>query len=474
MKKTITSMKSKRWHIWWLTMTLTALFLGSCKDDQDNSGTKAYDPSQPVLISDFTPKSGGAGQRLVLYGENFGNDTSIIHLFIGGKEAIVIGANGESLYCLVPAKAYAGNIEIRIGKGENPAIADAEKVFDYQRKTIVSTLCGYENERGEYETKDGPFSDCGGFRNPSWLSYDPKNPQHLYIAQDGGDVRLLNFSDSTVSTPITRGMGNWDRMRTIDWTLDGDHMIIANDQGGSDDISTSILSRAGNFKDPQALTRYRQCNGASIHPVNGELYFNSYEKGQFYRFDMARYFNGGLGVKDYDELFKIQDNGWEFNIRIHPTGNYAYIVVINQHYILRTDYNWTTKTFTQPYVVCGEARAGAWVDGVGAKARLGRPYQGVFVKNSAYAGKDDEYDFYFTEQDNHDIRILTPEGKVTTFAGRGSSSLNADPWGYVNGDLREEARFDQPKGLVYDEAHKIFYVGDAENHRIRKISQEGE
>jgi DNA-binding beta-propeller fold protein YncE len=61
---------------------------------------------------------------------------------------------------------------------------------------------------------------------------------------------------------------------------------------------------------------------------------------------------------------------------------------------------------------------------------------------------------------------------VTTFAGRGSSSINPNPWGYIDGDLRMEARFDQPKGLAYDEASNTFYVGDAENRRIRKISFE--
>ena len=465
-------MKNKCWCIWWITLALITLCVSSCKDDNDNLGAQAYDPSQPVVISDFTPKTGGANQRMVVYGSNFGNDTSIIHLYIGNKEAKVIGVNNESLYCLVPGKAYDGNIELRIGNGENQTVATADEVFAYQRKMVVSTLCGYEDERGEYDTKNGPFSDCGGFSNPSWLAFDPENPQHLYVAQDGGDIRLLDFSDSLVSTPITRGMGNWDRMRTIDWTIDGNYMIIANDQGNENGISTSILSRASNFTDPQVLTSYKNCNGAFIHPVNGELYFNSYEKGQFFRYDMEQYLNGKLGVKDYEELFKIQDNAWEFNIRIHPSGNYAYIVVINQHYILRTDYDWEHKRFTQPYVVCGEARSSGWVDGVGSEARLNTPYQGVFVKNPDYAGKKDEYDFYFTEQGNHDIRILTPEGKVTTFAGRGSSGVDSNPYGYIDGDLRKEARFDQPKGLAYDEVNKVFYVGDTQNHRIRKIALE--
>lgn len=462
--------KRKVWGIFLILLVTLVCFIG-CKEEATTLPAP-HDPSKPVEITDFLPKKGGVGQRLVIYGTNFGNDTSIVHVTIGEKEAKVIGVNNEALYCIVPEKAYEGNIEVRVGSVMNPKVATAAEIFVYQRKMVVTTLAGYEDERGNYETKDGPFWDCGGFMNPSWLIFDPNEPYLLYMAQDGGNVRLLNFRDSTVSTPITRGMGNWDRIRTIDFTLDGGHMIISNDQWGENGISTSILSRANNFKDPQMLTSYRACNGAFIHPINGEMYFNSYEKGQFYRFDMNKYFSEGLGGKDYKELFKIQDNSWEFNIRIHPTGSYAYIVVINRHYILRTDYNWERKEFMQPYVVCGEAGAAGWQDGVGTNARLRNPYQGVFVKNSGYAEKADEYDFYFTEQHNHDIRILTPEGKVTTFAGRGSSSINPDPWGYIDGDLRMEARFDQPKGLAYDEASNTFYVGDAENRRVRKISFE--
>jgi hypothetical protein len=251
-------------------------------------------------------------------------------------------------------------------------------------------------------------------------------------------------------------------------------MIIGNDQGGTNDPSSVIMSRQNNFTDHQVLTRYRQCNGASVHPINGELYFNSYEKGQFFRFDLAnaKYFGGTLDVKDYEELFKIQDVNWEFNIRIHPTGNYAYIVVVNQHYILRTDYNWNTKKFTPAYLVCGDSKTSGYNDAVGSTARLNRPYQGVFVKNPEYAGTNEEYDFYFTDCNNHCIRILTPDGLVSTFAGRGSSSLNPNPYGYVEGDLRLEARFDSPTGLAYDESTNTFYVGDKVNRRIRKIAME--
>ena len=136
--------------------------------------------------------------------------------------------------------------------------------------------------------------------------------------------------------------------------------------------------------------------------------------------------------------------------------------------------NEETKSFGTPYLLCGQVGQSGWEDKVGTSARLNSPYQGVFVKNQQYVdeGKSDHYDFYFCDRHNHCIRILTPEGLVTTFAGRGSAGLNDKPYGNVNGDLREEARFDQPAAIAYDSINNVFYVGDIENHSIRRIGLE--
>lgn len=462
-----------------LLLAFASIGFYSCQgDDNDEVKYSAFDPSQPVLVTDFIPKSGGAGQRLVIYGKNFGTDPDIVKVFIGGKEATVIGVNGESIYCLVPKKAIIGDIEVRIGEEDKLVVGHASSKFDYQRKMVVSTVIGYRNDRGDEGWKDGKFFStnqnqmASGFWEPSIMKFDPQNPKHLWMVFDGNNgLYLINFADSTV----TKKRSDFDRPRSVDFALDGKHMIIAEDRGGENDRSTYALSRDQDWQDRTVLTTYKQCNGASVHPVNGELYFNSYEKGQFFRYDLNKAFTPPVpGVKDFETLFVVQDPGWEYKIYIHPSGNYAYIVIVNKHYILRVDYNWEKKRFNQPYLVCGRLDSPGYQDGVGSSVRLNRPYQGVFVKNSEYvaAGKPDSYDFYFTEWDNHDIRKLTPEGSVTTFAGRGSSSINPNPWGYVNGDLRQEARFDRPTGLAYDETEGAFYVGDYANHRIRKIALE--
>ena len=60
----------KEWR--WILLALFTICILSCKDD-DNVETGAFDPSKPVAISDFTPKEGGAYQKLLIYGENFRN-----------------------------------------------------------------------------------------------------------------------------------------------------------------------------------------------------------------------------------------------------------------------------------------------------------------------------------------------------------------------------------------------------------------
>ena len=77
----------KEWQ--WTLLALFTICIYSCKDDE-NVETETFDPSKPVVISDFTPKEGGAYQKLLIYGENFGTDASNVKVKIGGKEAIVL------------------------------------------------------------------------------------------------------------------------------------------------------------------------------------------------------------------------------------------------------------------------------------------------------------------------------------------------------------------------------------------------
>lgn len=89
-----------------------ALILASCSETADYShltdisGGSPFDPSKPIEVTDFMPKKGGVGTRLIVYGNNFGNDTTKLRVTIGGKAAPVINTLGTSLLCMVPEKAF--------------------------------------------------------------------------------------------------------------------------------------------------------------------------------------------------------------------------------------------------------------------------------------------------------------------------------------------------------------------------------
>ena len=136
--------KPKRYSLLALMLTMLVGCFTACSDGDDNGGSDGYNPSKSVVITDFIPKKGGVGQKLVVYGNNFGNDTSLVKVKIGGKPATLINVNNEGLYCFVPQGAYKGNIEVTVGdeqQGNQQTVTAADN-FEYERKMVVGTLCG--------------------------------------------------------------------------------------------------------------------------------------------------------------------------------------------------------------------------------------------------------------------------------------------------------------------------------------------
>lgn len=462
---------------------LLTMAAAGCGVDGDPAGQETappFNPDKPVSISDFIPKTGGMGTKLVIYGENFGNDASLVTVTIGGEKAQLINVKGDCLYCLVPPRSMKGDIRIEVGSGDAAKSFDCEEKFNYQARLRVGTLCGTKNDKGEFEVKDGPFDDCGGIDNPCFFSFDPVNRHHLYMSQDGQALRMFDLENKQLYTVISNSIQGMGRMRSITWTNDENHdMVIACDNWGLTDPSNVIVHRSSPtasgpaaFKAaPEHCTQSITCNGSSIHPVNGLLYYNCYNDSQFFSYDLS------TGTKQGEVNFSLGERGWEYNNVIHPGGDYMYIVVINKSYISKATYNPETKKFNQPTVFVGSGATWnetGYVDGVGTSARINNAYQGIFVKNEEYVaqGKEDVYDFYFSDQFNHCIRKVTPEGIVSTFAGRGGVGAGQNAWGYADGDARLEARFDQPRALAYDESTQTFYVGDHMNRRIRTIYYE--
>ena len=459
----------------------TLCVVNACKDEEDPA-SMPYDPDRPVVIDHFTPAEGGAKTKMILYGSNFGTDKSIVSVKVGGKEAVMISVKGTNIYCIVPQECYEGAVEVTVG---DQTVVAATK-YKYVPQTVVTTLCGYVDDLGKGDIiPEGPFDNCGKIEFPEWFSFDPQHPNILYLTQNSNkNIRILDLDAEYIHTMQINAF-SINRMCSISWTNDGD-MVIACPQNSIDRGVSNILLKREPQPDgldfsnstPQCLTSSRACNGSMILPRTGELYFNYRAQGATYRYNFEEngYDNNPTVSATQKEnlMFQVPDKASDFSFVVHPDGLYVYIIMHEKHYIMRANFDEETQTLVNPYIVCGASGQAGYSDLTSTSARLNGPEQGVFVYNEEYEaeGRRDHYDFYFCDKNNHCIRVLTPDGIVSTFAGRGSTSANVFAYGYINGEVRKDARFNAPVALAYDPVEKAFYVGDSGNYRIRKIAKE--
>jgi serine/threonine-protein kinase len=98
-------------------------------------------------------------------------------------------------------------------------------------------------------------------------------------------------------------------------------------------------------------------------------------------------------------------------------------------------------------------------DGSGREAMFGNDALGLTTDGSG--------NLYVADARNQCIRLVTPQGVVTTLAGKPGGA-----GGFADG-AAAEAQFKQPSGVAVDEMETV-YVADMLNHRIRQVSPEGQ
>ncbi|MCX4632940.1 RICIN domain-containing protein [Streptomyces sp. NBC_01443] len=73
---------------------------------------------------------------------------------------------------------------------------------------------------------------------------------------------------------------------------------------------------------------------------------------------------------------------------------------------------------------------------------------------------------YVTEHNNHRVRKITADGQISTVAGNGTAGSDGD------GGPAVSAQLSRPRGVAVGRAGDL-YIADSANHRVRKITADG-
>jgi len=197
----------------------------------------------------------------------------------------------------------------------------------------------------------------------------------------------------------------------------------------------SILKTAPSFE-------FSTAQSIAVQPETGDLY--------------TRYFGNGFLIKIdpitregtiVAEILPPSDSFLVFD-PVNP--NILYIAYTHLHYIGK--YNLEKKEHSN---FAGTDGIGGWQDGHVTEAMFRIPHQ---------LSVDTNGNVYVADRGNHCIRMITPDGQVSTIIGKGGVV------GYQDGNS-EEALLNEPKGVVVAPNGDI-YITDYNNNVVRKLTKE--
>ncbi|MFH8409245.1 hypothetical protein ACH4FX_31325 [Streptomyces sp. NPDC018019] len=140
-----------------------------------------------------------------------------------------------------------------------------------------------------------------------------------------------------------------------------------------------------------------------------------------------------------------------FAIALDGAGN-LYLTERFGHRVRKVDADGVIRT------VAGTGRAGYDKDGVPATtATLDGP-KGLAVDGAG--------NLYIADTGNHRVRMVAPNGTITTVAGTG------DPGYIADGGPAAKTRLNAPEGLAVDGDGNL-YIADSANHRVRRVDRDG-
>lgn len=435
-----------RRNLFWFALLLCM----GCEQKED-AVKQEHDPSKPIKLTSFFPAEGGARNKILLDGENFGTDASKIKVYFNHAQASIISSSGDRIYAIVP-RLPGESSKISVVIGDDSVVYDNS--FTYHTQAQVSTVTG----NGVKSFLPGVLSEASVYGK--YLELDAEG--NIFMSwRDGGTFGVARINEKqNIVTPLIEAKSSAE--------------IILYANGLTVDRSTGMLTAAHESVkevmftfDPREAWYPRQKN-VKFSPaelssiVDGDRYKNfitycPYDKHLYTRF------RDGKVAKINPETLEAKivhqgPYGSQYGQAINPAK--PWLLYISLHS------NATPNEFKQgisvldlrdPNGTGGFKRLNA----VGGSAFRDGPLSEALFNLPKDIKFDNDGNMFVADYGNHCIRMISKDNIVTTVAGQPGKP------GFKDGGP-VESLFREPWGVAVNEQGDI-YIADWSNARILKL-----
>ena len=432
--------------------------LAACSDSnsgKENPYNKPHRPSAPVTVTGIGPVEGGLGTKVVVNGENFGNDPSKVTLYFNDKKALILNLQDNAIYAMVPRQpGEYSTIKVDVD-GEEGILGGMQ--FKYHIRATVTTVAGVWMENPT------PYIDGPALESTFW-------PVQLGVDDEGNilvaelaqfKLRLISTKDNKVTTVFPMTM-TWKCAFNPQFS----HCYVMERSLIARPILFHRLSKESDYtesvsyydqRDEENNWVFGSYHGCGLALDDTYVYMLSEDGTRFVR------------VHQEDRTVELIGKDLPLNMYSFLTYNQAdgmiYMSVQSSGRIVRFDPYHTPAGRTTPWITWDDME---WIVGTGTASTTassegnGRSAQLGFVSGLC---ADFDGNIYVSDGTFHCIWKIDPLLNCTVFAGPPAGPPVS---GYKDGKP-EEALFNLPQDVAVS-PDGILYVADQNNNLIRAIS----
>lgn len=411
--------------------------------------------NEPPELTGFSPLSGKKSTLIKIQGRHFGIDKAKVSLQINGLKAAINTVTDTEISAVVPDKCGLGKLVLAVNSKEVTSAA----AFRYLYTATTSYFSG--SGTGGYEDGAPQKSKFGTLYN---IATDGKG---VMFAADLGNCMVRRIeTDGSVSTVVGAagggfkdGKGNQGLMKfPIGVELAPDGSIFVADQENhairqlfADGTLTTVAgepNRPGSADGGLASAQFKRPYGVKLDKT-GVLWICDTENGLIRKLANSQVTTFAGSTPGYADG-KLRDAKFYMPSYLNFDENdNIFIADKHNHCIRKIAQDGMVTTFS------GTPTQAGYRDGEAGQAMFNQPCNIQIDKLG---------NLYVNDLWNHCIRLVYPDGYVTTLAGKGGTE------GYKEGS-GENALFKHPQGCTLDKDGNLF-VTDSANQRIRKLTIE--